>query len=215
MTIINRLAKRYPREITEMLIYLAAITEKDLANKPVMQAWLETLRTKIKREINIEGVTYHLDLIEAEEKHLFLPEIQINTHGIKAKYCFGPDFFLSNDYQNIVNLGKVLTGFLEKDAYVQRGEKTYPTESLKAAITWLLEEAKKGQQVQRYKGLGEMNPDQLWETTMDPSVRRMLKVKIDDAIAADAIFTTLMGDNVESRREFIEANALAVGNLDI
>ncbi len=215
MNIINRLSRRYPREILEMLVYSAVVAEKDLQNELVMQQWLDKLRTKVKQEINIEGILYKLELKLHTDRNVFLPEIIINTHGAESKYCFGYDFFLSVDYQNIIKLNKVLDGLLEKGAYVQRGDKTFKTESFKDALSWLLEEAKKGQQVQRYKGLGEMNPDQLWETTMDPSVRRMLKVRIDDAIAADAIFTTLMGDNVESRREFIEANALLVGNLDI
>ena len=139
----------------------------------------------------------------------------VTTHGVASKYSFGYDFFVSMDYRSIVQLAVMLDGLLEQGAYVQRAEKIYATESFKAALQWLLEEAKKGQQIQRYKGLGEMNPDQLWETTMDPTVRRLLQVKIDDAVAADAIFTTLMGDNVESRREFIETNALSVENLDI
>ena len=104
---------------------------------------------------------------------------------------------------------------LTEESYIQCGDKTKQATKFGDIVSWLLAEAKKGIQIQRYKGLGEMNPEQLWETTMDPESRRMLQVKIDDAIAADEAFTTLMGDNVDSRRLFIEKNALLVENLDI
>jgi DNA gyrase subunit B len=125
------------------------------------------------------------------------------------------DFLDSGDYAQIKQTAQVLHGLLAEGAYVKRGEQEHPIGEFKEALDWLLEEVKKGVAIQRYKGLGEMNPEQLWETTMDPKSRRLLRTQIEDAITADEIFTTLMGDMVEPRRAFIETNALGVRNLDV
>jgi DNA gyrase subunit B len=126
-----------------------------------------------------------------------------------------PEYFESAEYGRIAELGSTLNDFIGAGAHVVRGGERAEIGSFPEAITWLLDQARKGQSIQRYKGLGEMNPEQLWETTINPEARRLLQVRIEDAVAADDIFTTLMGDSVEPRREFIEKNALYVANLDV
>ncbi len=141
--------------------------------------------------------------------------IRREVHGNFYETRIDHDFVDSGDYAQIVKTSKVLQGLIREGATVKRGEREYAVETFKQALDWLLEEVRKGLGIQRYKGLGEMNPGQLWETTMDPTKRILLRVQIEDLIASDEIFTTLMGDDVEPRRAFIESNALGVRNLDV
>lgn len=137
------------------------------------------------------------------------------THGIPEVINIQTEFFLTSDYLRIINYGKQIDGLLEQGAYITRGERRKDIQELGEGIRWLLSEAQKGYSIQRYKGLGEMNPEQLWETTMNPEIRRLLRVTVEDAVSADQIFTTLMGNCVEPRRDFIECHALDVEHLDI
>jgi len=136
-------------------------------------------------------------------------------HGNLRASTLDEDFLVSGDYAQLRKTASLLAGLVGSDATVRRGEKSQAVDSFAAAMQWLLGEVERNLGKQRYKGLGEMNPEQLWETTMDPKVRRLLKVQIEDAIAADEIFTTLMGDVVEPRRKFIEENALYARNIDV
>jgi DNA gyrase subunit B len=142
-------------------------------------------------------------------------DLQRLEHGLTSERHIPREFFDSAEYLRIAALAQMLSDLIGPGAYIQRGEERHEVASFKAAMTWLFEQAKKGQTIQRYKGLGEMNPEQLWDTTINPETRRLMQVRIEDAVAADDIFTTLMGDAVEPRREFIEKNALHVSNLDV
>src|SRR5205823_10733845 len=136
-------------------------------------------------------------------------------HGNVRMRPIDTEFVHSGDYAQIRQTAQMLAGLIGDGAYVQRGDKRQPVRDFPEAMRWLLGEVEKSMTLQRYKGLGEMNPEQLWETTMDPGSRRLLKLQIDDGIAADEIFTQLIGDEFEPRRLFIESNALRVRNLDV
>ncbi|MFV3380783.1 MULTISPECIES: DNA topoisomerase (ATP-hydrolyzing) subunit B [Pseudomonas] len=213
MKTLKRLSRLYPEELTEHFIYLPEVTLEQLANQAAMQDWLGKLQERLSNSQK-SGLTYQTSLREDKERNLWLPEVEITSHGLASYVTFNRDFFGSNDYRTVVAIGAKLSTLLGEGAYVQRGERRKAVTEFKEALDWLMNETTKRHTIQRYKGLGEMNPDQLWETTMDPTVRRMLKVTIEDAIAADQLFNTLMGDAVEPRRDFIESNALSVSNLD-
>ena len=148
-----------------------------------------------------------------------LLRISRHHHGNIKSSAITQDFVRGADYAVLHEAADTFRGLLGTGAKVQRGEgerrKEEKVADFRQAMQWLIAEAERTTARQRYKGLGEMNPGQLWETTMDPAVRRLLRVQVDDAIEADRVFTMLMGDEVEPRREFIEANALRAGNIDI
>jgi DNA gyrase subunit B len=209
---LDRRNRVYPRAITERLVDLPTVDAALLADASAMTSWSERLQTSIG---NVDGdapvVTVEFDA----EHQVHVPVVQLRVRGITEQIRLTYSFFMSPEYRAIAKLGEHVYGLLENGAYVRRGDKRQTVATFGEALSWLVGEAKRGLDVQRYKGLGEMNPDQLWQTTMDPAVRRMLRVTVDDAIAADQMFTTLMGDQVEPRREFIESNALQVVNLDV
>ena len=213
--IISRLARVYPTEILEAMIFTRKLAEEELKSEEKIQKWTLEVAEILHKQHPGVSANYTLQVREDPERHLFLPEAKLNLHGLEKTFGFRRDFFHSGEYRAIAELGETLDGLIEKGAYVKRGDRTQEISSFAQAIEWLTSDAMKGHYLQRYKGLGEMNPDQLWETTMNPETRRMLQVTIDDAIGADQLFNTLMGDQVEPRREFIEENALAVENLDI
>ncbi len=211
---IDRLSRLYPADVLRQMIYIDAVEEGDLSDKARMESFIEQLTERVDA-LKLAGSSIKFELLEDKEHNAWLPTAVIISHGVPTEYTWTTEFFASGDYRKIVHLGKQLKGLLEETAFVQKGERKYPVNSFEEALNWLMVDSTKRHNIQRYKGLGEMNPDQLWETTMDPDVRRMLKVTIEDAIAADQIFNTLMGDHVEPRRDFIESNALRVANLDV
>jgi DNA gyrase subunit B len=213
MATIRRLSRRYDPGVLEKMIYMPALDAEALTGKDVMSDWFAELVLRINAELS-SGQHYQSSVIE--QAGGLAVRVGKWTHGIVAsEQTITQEFFSSAEYQQFAALGRQLDGLLSEGAYVARGERKASVSSFKQALAWLMDEAKRGQHIQRYKGLGEMNPGQLWETTLDPDTRRLLRVQIEDAVASDDIFTTLMGDQVEPRRDFIEQNALSVSNLDI
>ncbi|MGQ4001652.1 DNA topoisomerase (ATP-hydrolyzing) subunit B [Francisellaceae bacterium CB299] len=209
--VIKKYAKIYPKKLLRTMAYNAKFIGDDISawwngivekcnEKALSYESFKLLEHKVTDEDGVETISYGVN-------HYI--------NGDDTDYIVKNSFFSTKDYEDLITYGEVLSDISFEGAYVERGSKKYYVDNFEAAIDWLLKEARKGHDVQRYKGLGEMNPEQLWETTMDPDNRVLLQVGVKDAVEADALFTTLMGDEVEPRRDFIEANALNVMNLDV
>ncbi|EGR3110956.1 DNA topoisomerase (ATP-hydrolyzing) subunit B [Vibrio parahaemolyticus] len=210
----DRMSRRYPRALVHELIYTSRLTAEQCHDAAVVEAWTKQLVEQLNaKEVGASQYSYEVEL--HAELGLSLPKIIVRTHGVTHEHALSVDFLNSKEYGKLADLSEVLDGLLEEGAYIKRGERTLSVSSFAEALEWLVKESMRGLSRQRYKGLGEMNPDQLWETTMDPETRRMMQVTIEDAVGADQLFTTLMGDQVEPRRHFIEENALKVANLDV
>ena len=209
-----RLAARYPEAILRQLIYFPPAPVEHFHEQAALEGWWFPIAEQLNAHA-IDRISYRGIVEQDPDNHLLVVGIVINKHGSETTHLFREQFFNSGEYKHLSKFGQNLNEVMYPgQSVIQRGERQYQGQTFKSIVDWLLREAKKGQSFQRYKGLGEMNPDQLWETTMDPAVRRMLQVNVADAIAADELFTTLMGDQVEPRRDFIQANALNVENLD-
>ncbi|MCG2635169.1 MAG: DNA topoisomerase (ATP-hydrolyzing) subunit B [Gammaproteobacteria bacterium] len=211
-SLIGRLARRYDHSVLSQLLYQRPLETGETASS--VSAWCEELqgrlhggsgddsRYRVSSEFDAAGELN--SIIVAKERY-----------GTSTRTLYPVRFFQSAEYRNMMRLREKLQGLTGGGATIQKGERVASVDTISEAFDFLMAEARKGMDIQRYKGLGEMNPEQLWETTLDVSVRHLLQVRIEDAVAADGMFTTLMGDQVEPRREFIEGNALSVANLDI
>jgi DNA gyrase subunit B len=212
-SIVRRWARRYDERFLEQLLYVPTLTPDAFDRIDALKDWCRNLETKLN---SLDDVSRRyrvtVQTLAAGGHRIDLQRLE---HGLTSERHIPREFFDSAEYLRIAELAQTLSDFIGPGAYVQRADERHDVASFKAAMTWLFEQAKKGQSIQRYKGLGEMNPSQLWDTTINPETRRLMQVRIEDAVAADDIFTTLMGDAVEPRREFIEKNALHVSNLDV
>ena len=212
--IVKRWSQRYDERLLDQLIYMPEVTPANFDRVDWLRGWAQDLNQRLNALA--DGTrTYRVELRAAGDSHAARVIVHKTEHGTPSHKYLPREFFESAEYQRIADLARTLAGLIGAGAYVTRGSDRQEVGSFKEAMKWLFDQARKGQTIQRYKGLGEMNPEQLWETTINPETRRLTQVRIEDAVAADDIFTTLMGDQVEPRREFIEKNALSVTNLDI
>jgi len=212
--LLQRYQLNYPEIVLQQISQMPLLSVDDLADQSKMKDWVEQLTNGFANN-GVAWQSYVVDLEHNLEFNIYNPCIHHEQNGMRTSYMFSREWFLGKDYKELVTIKAELLSIISEGAKICRGEKSIEVQSLEEAVHWLMEEAKRGQNIQRYKGLGEMNPDQLWETTMDPLSRRMLQVTIEDAVAADQIFTTLMGDQVDPRREFIESNALSARFIDV
>jgi DNA gyrase subunit B len=219
--IIGRLANRYDEIVLRTLSKLPALPAEEVDDVDALAAWTEQLNDALPKQSGDRAGNGSVGLYTAvlepgdeggEGVRIAITRVQ---HGLATTRYLPREFFSTNEYRHIMDLAATLNDLISDGAFIKRGEREQAVETFAEAFDWLMSEARRGQNIQRYKGLGEMNPDQLWDTTVNPETRRLMQVKIEDAVKADEIFTTLMGDHVEPRREFIEKNALTVENLDV
>jgi DNA gyrase subunit B len=211
--IVRRWSRRYDDRFLEQLLYAPVLRTEIFDRIDALRDWCRNLERRLNT-LDDASRRYSVT-VEALAAGGQRVNLQRFEHGLSSVKHIPREFFESAEYLQIADLANTLSDLVGPGAFVQRGEDRHEVASFKVAMNWLFEQAKKGQSIQRYKGLGEMNASQLWDTTINPDTRRLMQVRIEDVVAADDIFTTLMGDAVEPRREFIEKNALQVSNLDV
>jgi DNA gyrase subunit B len=211
----GRLGKRMQSVLLEQWLVSKPLSADDLAELETVRAWLDVFTVELEATAEKNGIQVSSSIEPNEDSTLFRPVITFTQHGIPSKVMLTHELLSCVDYKHIIACNAVIADLFEAGAHITRGERKAVVHNIDELVDWLFSSAKKGLNIQRYKGLGEMNPEQLWETTMDPETRRMMQVNVEDAVQADEMFSRLMGDQVEPRREFIETNALAAENIDV
>jgi DNA gyrase subunit B len=211
---IDKLSHRADPQLLTTLLDMAP-PSADLWQDPALAArWIEAIAARINAN-SLGRPSYAFRVRATDVEHVAALIVERKHHGISATQVLPAAFFAGAEFKAIRDVAEQLAGLIQPGAEIRRGSNVTAVTRFAQVREWLLDEAKKGRTIQRFKGLGEMNPEQLWETTVNPETRRLLQVSIEDAVAADQIFSTLMGDVVDPRREFIEQNALRVSNLDV
>ena len=211
---IARNAHRFDSAVLNAMIELPAPNSTLFNDPAASQLWIERLQQRLGAA-RLGRPQYTFRILPGDDAHPAALVIERLQHGLSVSQTLALGLFESGELRQLADFAKAFNGLLQEGASVTRAGKSQSVTSFAEVQQWLLDEAKKGRAIQRFKGLGEMNPEQLWDTTVNPETRRLLKVRIEDAVAADQIFATLMGDVVEPRRNFIEDNALRVSNLDV
>jgi DNA gyrase subunit B len=211
---IARLGQRFDAQLLRAMLELPPPGADVWQDAAAGAAWVQGLAAQVNRD-GLGRPSYSLRVRATDLEHGAALVVDRRQHGSVTTQTWPAAFFTGTEFKPIRDVAEQLAGLVQAGAEIRRGNNVAPVADFGQLRGWLLEEAKKGRTVQRFKGLGEMNPDQLWETTVNPETRRLLQVSIEDAVAADQIFSTLMGDVVDPRREFIEQNALRVSNLDV
>lgn len=212
-SLIQRLAHRYDETLLNTLLEHPVLDATAMSDPKATEAWFAALVDRLNS--TDRSASFAIDLDFTHQPDGFRAHVSRRLHGVHKTFDINAAFFNGGDYKRLASFNQKVEGLFGEHSFLAWEDKKERVRNFKQAFGWMMTEAKKGQHIQRYKGLGEMNPEQLWETTLDSNTRRLLQVKIEDAIAADEVFSTLMGDQVEPRRDFIEKNALEVANLDI
>lgn len=211
--IIMKQSKHYfPKLVFNELIYHNHL--HNLKDIEIVKEWIYTLAENLNKKDNSNN-HYSIEIKKNLDKNIFEPTIKISRYAHYTKYDFKEEFLKSKEYLLITNLGESFKKYFSDKVLIEKSGSTYKIDSIKNTWKWLIKQSKRGLFIQRYKGLGEMNPEQLWNTTMNPETRNMLQVTIKDAVSANNLFNTLMGEAVEPRRQFIENNALKAENIDV
>ena len=198
----------------QQLIHAPEVTPEHFSQPDWLNTWAAVLQASLK-PTDDSPRAYRAFIRAGDDKQGPRSVVERSEHGTVTSKTLPREFFESNEYRRIAELGRQLRAVVGEGGTIVRGNERHEFRTFKDAMTWLFDQARKGQTIQRYKGLGEMNPAQLWDTTINPETRRLVQVRIEDAHVANELFSTLMGDEVEPRREFIERNALLVSNLDV